>query len=115
MPYAHLWLAIGWFLLTVIIGLVWVVILAFIGIHPASFIYLLFPIGAFLLAIAMLRGPSTRVLVISALLAGVLMAVGVGAFIRGSQAWPWVDAALLAIAAATFALSVRAVVLTRRP
>lgn len=115
MTYALLWLAIGWVLLTVVLGFLWVVIVTVFGIHPVFFFYLLFPVGAALLAVAMLRGPSARVLVVSALLAGLLTAVGVGAFMRGSQAWPWVDAALLAIAAATFALSVGAVMLTRRP
>jgi len=110
-----LWLAFGWFLLTVVLGFLTVVIVVVFGIYPAVFFYLPFPVGALLLAVAMLRGPSTRVLVVSALLAGLLAAVGVGAFIRGSQAMPWVDTALLGIAAATFALSVRAVMLTGRP
>jgi len=107
-------LAFGWFLLTVVLGFLTVVILVVFGIQLAVF-YLPFPVGALLLAVAMLRGPSTRVLVVSALLTGFLTAVGVGAFMRGSQAMPWVDTALLSIAAATFALSVRAVMLTRRP
>jgi hypothetical protein len=109
-----LWLAFGWFLLTVVLGFLTVVMLVVFGIDPAV-VLLPFPVGALLLAVAMLRGPSTRVLVVSALLAGFLTAVGLGAFMRGSQAMPWVDTALLAIAAATFALSMRAVMVTRRP
>jgi hypothetical protein len=107
------WLAFGWFLLTVVLGFLTVVILVVFGI-PFALFYLPFPVGAILLTVAMLRGPSTRVLVVSTVLAGFLMAVGVGAFMSGSQAMPWLDTAVLGIAAATFALSMRAVMVTRR-
>jgi len=109
-----LWLAFGWFLLTVVFGFLTVVFFYWGGIQFAIF-FLPFPVGALLLAVAMLRGPRTRVLVVSALLAGFLTAVGVGAFMRGSQAMPSLDAAVLGIAAATFALSVGALMLTKRP
>jgi hypothetical protein len=107
------WLAFGWLLLTVVVGFLTVVILVGFGVQFAVF-FLPLPVGALLLAVAILRGPSTRVLVVSGLFAGFLTAVGVGAFIRGSQALPWADAAVLGIAAATLVLSVRAVMLTRR-
>jgi hypothetical protein len=101
-----MWLAVGWYLLTVVLGFLTAVIFAVGGI--VGFFVVPFPIATLLLGLAMLRGPSNTALVVSAVLAAFLTAVGVAAFVRGSQGMPWLDATVLALAAATFALSLRA-------
>jgi hypothetical protein len=107
-----LWLAFCWSLLTVVLGFLTAVIFLVGGF--AGFFVVPFPIATLVLALAMRRGPSNGVLVGSAIVAAFLTAVGVAAFVRGSQGMPGLDAAVLVVAAATFALSLRALLHARR-
>lgn len=103
------WLALGWFVLTFILAFLTVVVVTVFG-GVVALVGGPFTVGALLLGFAMLRVPGRRVLVISVILAGILTVVGVGAFLRGSQAMPSLDAALLVIASAVLALSLRTLV-----